>query len=60
MFLMAGGLGGLLQPMTGLFHESWAALLLALMIAHPPARARLAGDDRGRRGADGSGTGACR
>jgi len=33
MFLMAGGLGGLLQPMTGLFHESWAALLLALMVA---------------------------
>ena len=32
-FLMAGGLGGLLQPMTGLFHESWAALLLALMVA---------------------------
>jgi hypothetical protein len=33
MFLMAGGLGGLLQPVTGLFHESWGALLLALMIA---------------------------
>jgi hypothetical protein len=33
MFLMAGGLGGLLQPMAGLFHESWAALLLALMVA---------------------------
>jgi hypothetical protein len=32
MFLMAGGIGGLLQPVTGLFHESWAALLLALMI----------------------------
>jgi hypothetical protein len=31
--LLAGGLGGLLQPVTGLFHESWAALLLALMIA---------------------------
>src|SRR4249919_416720 len=31
--LIAGGLGGLLQPQTGLFHESWAALLLALMIA---------------------------
>ena len=40
MFLMAGGLGGLLQPMTGLFHESWAALLLALMIAiRRPGRA---------------------
>ena len=33
MFLMAGGLGGLLQPVTGLFHESWAAILLAMMIA---------------------------
>jgi len=37
--LVAGGLGGLLQPTTGLFHESWAALLLALMIAlHRPER----------------------
>ncbi|HVF37535.1 MAG TPA: hypothetical protein VNA29_06290, partial [Sphingomicrobium sp.] len=33
IFLIAGGLGGLLQPVTGLFHESWAGLLLALMIA---------------------------
>lgn len=33
MFSLAGGLGGMLQPQTGLFHESWAALLLALMIA---------------------------
>ena len=33
LVLVAGGLGGLLQPMTGLFHESWAALLLALMVA---------------------------
>lgn len=32
IFLIAGGLGGMLQPQTGLFHESWAALLLALMI----------------------------
>lgn len=40
MVLIAGGLGGLLQPQTGLFHESWAALLLALMIAlHRPERA---------------------
>ena len=31
--LIAGGLGGMLQPQTGLFHESWAALLLALMVA---------------------------
>jgi hypothetical protein len=39
MFLLAGGLGGMLQPQTGLFHESWAALLLALMIAvHRPDR----------------------
>ncbi len=37
--LVAGGLGGLLQPVTGLFHESWVALLLALMIAiHRPYR----------------------
>src|SRR5678816_1031876 len=37
LILMAGGLGGLLQPQTGLFHESWAAVLLALMIAlHRP------------------------
>ena len=33
MILLGGGLGGLLQPVTGLFHESWAALLLALMVA---------------------------
>ena len=33
MFLVGGGLGGMLQPQTGLFHESWAALLMALMIA---------------------------
>ena len=39
MFLLGGGLGGLLQPVTGLFHESWAALLLALMIAlHKPGK----------------------
>ena len=33
MFLISGGLGGMLQPQTGFFHESWAALLLALMVA---------------------------
>jgi hypothetical protein len=33
MFLLTMGLGGMLQPQTGLFHESWAALLLALMVA---------------------------
>lgn len=39
VILVAGGLGGLMQPMTGLFHESWAALLLGLMIAvHRPER----------------------
>lgn len=39
MILLGGGLGGLLQPVTGLFHESWAALLLALMVAiHRPDR----------------------
>ncbi|HYC95029.1 MAG TPA: hypothetical protein VEB39_04950 [Sphingomicrobium sp.] len=39
MFLLAGGLGGMLQPQTGLFHESWAGLLLALMVAvHRPNR----------------------
>ena len=32
MFLIAGGIGGMLQSQTGLFHESWAALLLALMV----------------------------
>ena len=39
MFFLAGGLGGLMQPVTGLFHESWAGLLLALMVAiRQPAR----------------------
>jgi diacylglycerol kinase len=39
MFLLAGGLGGMLQPQTGLFHESWAALLLALTVAlHKPGK----------------------
>jgi hypothetical protein len=33
MILIGGGLGGMLQPQTGLFHESWAALLMALMVA---------------------------
>ena len=37
MFFLAGGLGGMLQVQTGFFHESWAALLLALMIGlHRP------------------------
>lgn len=39
LVFLAGGIGGLLQPQTGLFHESWAALLLALMVAvHRPDR----------------------
>ncbi len=39
MFLIAGGLGGMLQPQTGLFHESWTALLLALMVVlHRPGK----------------------
>jgi len=32
IFLIAGGIGGMLQLQTGLFHESWAGLLLALMV----------------------------
>lgn len=39
LFCLAGGLGGMLQPQTGLFHESWAALLLAFTVAvHKPDR----------------------
>lgn len=30
--LLVGGTAALVQPVTGLFHESWAALLMALMI----------------------------
>lgn len=30
---VAGGTGGIMQSQTGLFHESWAALFLALMLA---------------------------
>ncbi len=33
MFFLAAGMGGLVEPVTGLFHESWAALLMALAIA---------------------------
>ena len=33
MLLMAGGLAGLLQPQASVFHEDWAAIFLALMIA---------------------------
>ena len=40
MLLLAGGLVGLVQPVTSLFHETWAGLLLALMIAvYRPERA---------------------
>ena len=30
--LLVGGTAALVEPVTGLFHESWAALLMALMI----------------------------
>lgn len=33
MILIGGGLVGMFQPQTAMFHESWAALLLALMVA---------------------------
>ena len=33
IILIGGGLIGMFQPQTGFFHESWTALLLALMIA---------------------------
>ena len=32
LVLFVGGTAALLQPVTGLFHESWAALLMALMV----------------------------
>jgi hypothetical protein len=32
LLLLVGGTAGLVGPVAGLFHESWAALLLALMI----------------------------
>ena len=32
LVLLVGGTAALVEPVTGLFHESWAALLLALMI----------------------------
>ena len=32
LVLMVGGTATLVEPVTGLFHESWAALLMALMI----------------------------
>jgi len=39
MVMLAGGIGGLMQPVTGIFHESWAAILMSLMIAiHRPGR----------------------
>ena len=33
LVLLVGGTATLVEPVTGLFHESWAALLMALMIA---------------------------
>jgi hypothetical protein len=32
LVLLVGGTAALVEPVTGLFHESWAALLMALMI----------------------------
>ena len=32
LVLLVGGSAALVEPVTGLFHESWAALLMALMI----------------------------
>ena len=32
IFLLTAGAAGLVEPVTGLFHESWAALLMALSI----------------------------
>ena len=32
MFLLSAGVAGLVEPVTGLFQESWAALLMALSI----------------------------
>lgn len=32
LFGLSAGLGGLVEPVTGVFHESWAALLMALSI----------------------------
>lgn len=40
LVLMVGGTATLVEPVTGLFHESWAALLMALMIGlRGPGRA---------------------
>ncbi|MCY7339271.1 MAG: hypothetical protein LH465_04880 [Sphingomonas bacterium] len=32
LVLLVGGTAALVEPVTGLFHESWAALLMALMV----------------------------
>lgn len=32
IFLITAGVAGLVEPVTGLFHESWAALLMALAV----------------------------
>lgn len=41
LVLLVGGTAALVEPVTGLFHESWAALLMALMIGlRRPGRAR--------------------
>ena len=50
LVLIVGGTAALVEPVTGLFHESWAALLMALMIGmrRPghAAGAIVAGDTR--------------
>lgn len=33
LVLLVGGTAALVEPVTGMFHESWAALLMALMVA---------------------------
>lgn len=41
LVLLVGGTAALVEPVTGLFHESWAALLMALMVGlRRPGHAR--------------------
>lgn len=43
LVLLVGGTAALVEPVTGLFHESWTALLMALMIGlRRPGRAAAA------------------
>ena len=46
--LIVGGTATLVEPVTGLFHESWAALLMALMIGTETSRSRRRCDRRRR------------